>query len=128
MKNILTILVFIFISCGTRKTELEKTDNIKIENTYSQGSKIVLGNTFTYTPFDNGKPMVIEGKKYNNAIISNDKSKIIEKYKYKNIVKTIVTEKIKAVTRTNHDFLWFGIAFIVVLAIFMWFKMGNIRF
>ena len=129
MKNIIlsTILLFLLSSCGTRKTELEKTDNIKVKNTYQEGSKIVLGNNFTYTPFDNAKPMIIDGKKYNNAIVSNDKTKIIEKWKYQTKYKTVTIEKIKVVTRTNHDFLYLGMFLIVVGAVWAWFYLPKIK-
>ena len=77
MKYIFIILLF--VSCGTRKTEVVHKDSIVVKNSYSQGSKIIFGNTFTYTPLDRLKPMVIEGKTYENAIVSNDKSKTVVK-------------------------------------------------
>lgn len=128
MKNLLIlILLFTLFSCGTRKTELEKTDNIKVENTYQEGSKIVLGNTFTYKPFDNLKPMVIEGKTYNNTIISNDKSKIIEKWKNKYITKTITIEKKKTTERSDNTMLWVLIALIVCGFVFLWFYLPKLK-
>lgn len=128
MKNLLIlILLFTLFSCGTRKTELEKSDNIKVENTYQEGSKIVLGNTFTYKPFDNLKPMVIEGKTYNNTIISNDKSKIIEKWKNKYITKTITIEKKKTTERSDNTMLWVLIALIVCGFVFLWFYLPKLK-
>lgn len=123
-KLILLSLLFIF-SCGTRKTDISKTDNLTIKNTYLEGSKIVLGNNFTYKPFNPLKPMVIEGKTFNNAIVSNDKSRTIIKWKYGNITKTITLYKTKVTTRTNHDFLYLGMFLIVVCAVFIWFKTGK---
>lgn len=126
MKNITILLLLILCSCGTRKTNTQQRDSIHIENEYSTGSKIVLGNTFTYRPFDNLKPMVIEGKTYHNAIVSNDKSTIVTKWKYANITKTITLEKTKSTTRTDYTFLFLGMFLIIVIAVFLWFKMGKL--
>lgn len=115
---ILLILMFAVYGCGTRSVELEKKTDIKIENNYQEGEKIVLGNTFTYRPFDNLKPMVVDGKKYENAIVSNDKSIVKEKWQNRNITKTIVVEKTK---HTKKNTLWIGIAFVAGLFIFLWF-------
>lgn len=132
MKRLLYILtlffgLFLAISCGTRKVEQEKNENIVIENTYQEGSKIVLGNSFVYKPFDNLKPMVIEGKTYSNAIISNDKSKILEKWKDRNITKTIILEKTKKTEKSDNTLLWIGIAFVACLFIFLWFYLPKFK-
>jgi hypothetical protein len=125
MKKLMILLLLIFCSCGTRKTDTQQRDSIYVENNYSQGSKIVLGNTFTYRPFDNSKPMELDGKTYKNAIVSNDKSQTIIKWKYANITKTITLEKTKSTTRTDYTFLFLGMFLIIVVAVFIWFKMGN---
>jgi len=98
MKYIFTVLIF--VSCGTRKTEVVHKDSIVVENSYSQGSKIILSNIFTYTPLDSLKPMVIEGKTYENAIVSNDKSKTVVKWKDR-----VVTEK-ETKKQINNDFIY----------------------
>ena len=121
------IILFSLYSCGTRKTDIQQRDSIHIENSYSQGSKIVLGNTFTYKPFDNLKPMVIEGKEYKNAIVSNDKSKIVEKWKNRNITKTIVIEKIKATKKTDYSNLYIGLFAVLILGVLAWFKLPSFR-
>jgi len=130
MKKIFELIIFCLLlslamlamSCGTRKTDTTQNENIVIENNYSTGSKIVLGNTFTYRPFDNSKPMELDGKKYENAIVSNDKSQTIIKWKNKYIYKTITIEKTKSTTRTDYTFLYLGMFLIVVIAIWSWFK------
>jgi len=128
ISTILAIIILLLLtSCGTRKTDTQQHENIVIENSYSQGSKIVLGNTFTYKPFDNLKPMVIEGKEYKNAIISNNKSTTIEKWKNRNITKTITIEKKKATTRENNDFLWIGLVFVICLFVFLWFYLPKFK-
>jgi len=123
MKYILILLLF--ISCGTRKTELNRHEAINIENTYSEGTKIVLGNSFTYTPFNALKPMKIEGKVYENAIVSNDKSKILIKWKTQYITKTITIEKKKTTEKTDNTILFLGLFFIFCLFVFLWFKTGS---
>lgn len=136
MKKIFEILVFLLLlslavlamSCGgSRNTTTQKKDSIHIENNYSQGTKIVLGNTFTYTPFDALKPMKIEGKVYENAIVSNDKSKTITKWKNRNITKTIVIEKEKKTTRKDNTWLYLGLFFVLVLFFFLYFYLPKIK-
>ena len=120
MKYIFIILLF--VSCGTRKTEVVHKDSIVIENSYSQGSKIVLGNTFTYTPLNSLKPMVIEGKTYENAIVSNDKSKTFVKWKDRIITKKEIIYKTKFIEKKDTANIWIGIAIVLVIGILVWFK------
>jgi len=121
-------LVFVVISCGgTRQTDTEKHSNIEIKNSYSEGSKIVLGNTFTYTPFDALKPMKIEGKEYVNAIVKSDKSKTITRWKDRNITRTIVIEKTKQTTRQDNTWLYIGLFIVLVLGGLAWFKFPSFR-
>jgi len=121
-------LVFVVISCGgTRQTDTEKHSNIEIKNEYQEGSKIVLGNSFTYTPFDALKPMKIEGKEYINAIVKSDKSKTITKWKSYNIIKTITVEKTKQTTREDNAWLYVGLFAVLVLGVLAWFKLPSFR-
>lgn len=120
--------LFAVLSCGgTRQTEIEKHENITIENEYKEGFKIVLGNTFTYTPFDALKPMKIEGKEYVNAIVKSDKSKTITKWKDRNITKTIVVEKTKQTTRQDNTWLYVGLFAVLVIGVLAWFKLPKIK-
>jgi hypothetical protein len=112
---------------GTRQTATEKHSNFEVQNSYSEGSKIVLGNTFTYTPFDALKPMKIEGKVYNNVIVSNDKSKTITKWKNRNITKTITIDKTKKTTREDNTWLYLGIVLIIGCLVFLWFYLPRIK-
>jgi len=137
MKNTSLKLKFLFIflitivflsSCGgTRQTNTQTKDSVSINNSYSQGEKIVLGNTFTYTPFDVLKPMVIEGKVYNNAIVSNDKSITKEKWKkvYVYITKTVTLNR--TTERKDNTLLWIGIAAVVCLFVFLWFYLPKLN-
>ena len=125
ISNILAIIILsFFCSCGTRKTDTQQRDSVYVENNYSQGSKIVLGNTFVYKPFDVLKPMVIQGKEYKNVIITNDKTIIKEKWNNRNITKTIVIEKTKQTTKNNN---WIFIILIVCGFIFLWFYLPKIK-
>ena len=115
-------IVFIFVSCGTRKTEVVHKDSIVIENSYSQGSKTVLSNIFTYTPLDSLKPMVIEGKTYENTIVSNDKSKTFVKWKDRIITKKEIIYKTKIIDKKDNANLWIGIVFVLVIGLVIYFK------
>lgn len=125
---IMILLLFAVYGCGTRKTDTQIKDSIHVENNYSQGTKIVLGNTFTYKPFDALKPMKIEGKEYVNVVISNDKTIIKEKWNNRYITKTIVTEKKKQTEKSDHTILWVLIALIVCSFVFLWFYLPKIKY
>ncbi len=128
ISTILAIIIILLLSgCGTRKTDNQQRDSISINNTYSNGSKIVLGNSFTYKPFDNAKPMVIDKKEYVNVIITNNKDKIIEKWNNRFITKTITIEKTKLTEKSDYTILWIGIAFVICLFIFLWFYLPKIK-
>jgi len=122
------ILLFLAYGCGgTRQVATEKHSNIEIQNNYSEGSKIVLGNTFTYTPFDALKPMKIEGKEYVNAIVKSDKSKMVTKWNDRNITKTITIEKTKQTTREDNTLLYIGLFAVLVLGILAWLKLPSFK-
>ena len=116
------IILLLFISCGTRKVENTYKDSIVVQNSYSQGSKIVLSNTFTYTPLDSLKPMVIEGKTYENAIVSNDKSKTVVKWKDRIITKKETIYKTKNIDKKDNSNLWIGIVFVLAIGLVIYFK------
>ena len=129
-EKIKAIMLWVFVitisilmnSCGTRKVESTQKDSIVIKNSYSQGSKIVLGNTFTYTPLNSLKPMVIEGKTYENTIISNDKSKTVVKWKDRIITKREIIYKTKIIDKKDNSNIWIGIVFVLVIGLIIYFK------
>ena len=125
MKYLLIILFF--CSCGTRKTDTTQNENIIIENQYDTGSKIVLGNTFTYTPFNPLKGMVINGKTYTNVIIKSDKSVTKETYKYFNVYRHYRLDENKQTTRTDNTWLYIGLFLVFVLGVLAWFKLPSFR-
>jgi len=119
---LLAILALLLLSCGgTRKTDLSKntSENINIENSYSMGEKTVLNDIFTYTPLDISKPMIVNGKSYQNAVVKSDKSvskenKIEIKTRY-NIVKTVIINK--TTDKTNYIYLWLGVVAILAISV-----------
>jgi hypothetical protein len=65
------LIIIILISCGTRKVDTVKRDSIN--NTYSNGSKIVLSTDIIFEPIDALKPFKIDGKVYENVKVTNSK-------------------------------------------------------
>jgi len=129
MKYILIILLF--ISCGTRKTDTQYHEDLNIQNNYSEGAKIVLGNSFKYVPFDNAKPMTIEGKEYVNAIVSNDKSQTFETYKHFNIYHHFNIDERKQTEKKDDTILWIcivlGSLLIIGCLIWLWFYLPKFK-
>lgn len=115
------IIFLLIVSCGTRKVESEKLGSIEVNNTYSQGSKIVLGTNLTFTPFDNSKPFKVGGKKYENVIVSNSTNKVVGKWKIKIIYRTKTIYQTKTVEKTDRTILYASMFFIACLFIFLWF-------
>jgi len=124
---ILAILIILLLtSCGgTRNTDTQQHENIVIKNEYKQGEKIVLGNSFIYRPFDNARPMILDGKKFENAIVSNDKSIVIEKWKTRDILKTITIEKVKKTKKTDNTLLYIGLFLVLIIGVLAWFKLPS---
>lgn len=126
---ILIFLLFFLYGCGgTRSVTTEKQSNITVSNNYQEGSKIVLGNSFTYTPFDSAKPMIIDSIMYKNVIIKSAHLKVVEKWKDRNITKTITVEKTKQTEKKDNTILWIGLSFVVCLFVFLWFYLPKIRY
>jgi hypothetical protein len=86
---------------------------------------------FTAKPIDALKPMWINGKQYQNAIITNDKSKIHSKsfdiYKTHNIYRTYDVYKTEQTDKTDNTILWVGIAFIVCLFVFLFLYLPKLK-
>jgi len=121
------IIILLFVSCGTRKTETIKRDSISINNSYSQGEKIVLGNTFTYRPIDSLKPFFVNGQKYDNVAITVNEDVTVTKWNDRYITKTIVTEKTKQTEKSDNTILWIGIAFVIVTGVVAFLKIPSLK-
>lgn len=118
------LLIFLLLAgCGTRKVESEKRENVEVINTYSEGSKIVLGTNLTFAPFDNTRAFKVDGKQYENVIVSNSTNKIVEKWKTKIVYRTKTIYQTKIVDKTDHTILYASMFFIACLFIFLWFKL-----
>jgi len=126
---VMLLLLFAVYGCGTRKADLSTSESgsadININNSYSMGEKVVFGSTFTYTPSDASKPMIIGGKSYQNAVVKAEKHKTSEKYlliKEKTRVHTTYTiEKVKIVYRSDNTILFLGLFFILALFLFIYY-------
>lgn len=73
----ISILCCIF-GCGKRTTSTThasiKNDSLQINNSFELTQNTTIANIGTLRPFDNSKPMVLNGKYYYNTIIEFDKS------------------------------------------------------
>lgn len=125
------LILFLLVSCGTRKTSQQsttfKSDSLTIENKRVLKQETELKDIYSIKPFDVLKPMVIDGKEYFNASIVFDKS-IINKSNYgesstikKGSIEKI--EKAKETTKTDYTILYLGMFFILCLFLFLWFKL-----
>jgi hypothetical protein len=121
------ILFLLMISCGTRKVETEKLEGLEINNTYSTGSKIVLGTNLTFTPFDNSKPFKVDGKQYNNVIVSNSTTKTVVKWKTKIIYRTKTVYQTRIVEKTDYTILYTLLFLIFCTFVFLYLKTPNLR-
>ena len=134
--TIAVVILLLLSSCGTRKTDTsyqkQSKDSITIENHYTQATKTVLMDVFTAKPIDALKPMWIDGKKYQNAVISSDKSKVryrtININQVHDIYRTHDISKTKSVTKTDNANLWIGFfaVFGTLLVIFLILKKHKI--
>lgn len=119
------LLIGVIASCGIRKVELEKLEGIEINNTYSNGSKIILGTNVKFVPFDNSKPYIVDGKEYSNVIVTNENTKIVERWKTKTIYQTKTIYKTKVTEKSDNTILWIGIAFVICLFIVIYLRTGK---
>ena len=116
------IILLLFVGCGSRKVEATnekfKSENIDVDNSRIIRQEINLD----ISPFDNSKPMVINGKKYENVVFKKSEKKEDIQTKRVIVTKTITVEKTKSVDREDNTFLWIGLFFVLCLFVFLWFK------
>jgi len=130
MKYILILLLL--CSCGgTRKTDTQYHESLEVNNSYSEGTKVVLGNSFKYTPFDNAKPMILDGKEYNNVIVSNDKSAVIVKWKKETQYITRTITVYRTTEKKDDTILWIcivlGSILIIGCLVWLWFYLPKFK-
>jgi hypothetical protein len=116
------VLSILLIGCGTRKVDTIKRDSISINNTYSNGSKIVLSTDVIFEPIDALKPFKIDGKEYENVKIKNSKNETVIKWKNRSLVKTITIEKTKLSEKKDNSNLWIGFFAVLVGGIIIYLK------
>lgn len=132
------LMASMIMSCGARKVVLEK---VKIDSTSQVKTKVIIKEfvdvdikvdvvteEFVITPVDTTRAIVVDGKRYENAILSyrkiKDNTKRSEKKNVSNIgykeeeVKKVSYEKKKIVERKSSFQLW--VLILVVLAYVLW--------
>lgn len=127
------LLILLITSCGKRTTSNQsayfKSDSLSVENSRVLSQNIRLNDIGELVPFDNSKPIIIDGKYYYNAIIKYDKSKF-NNFEIKENTKVIEIKtenksENKETEKKDNSNLWIGIVFVVLLFVFLWFKMGK---
>jgi hypothetical protein len=135
-KKINTIgILILLVSCGTRTAETKftgiKTDSISINNKRTLLDSVRFNDILFVKARDTSKSLIIGGIEYINASITFDKSithvnKEIIDSKVIRVTKDIA-KKEKITQKKDNSNLWIGIAFVVCLFVFLWFKTGSIR-
>ena len=129
------LLLLLIVSCGKRTTSNQstyfKSDSLSVENSRILSQNIILKDIYTLEPFDNSKPMIIDGKYYYNAIIKYDKSKF-EDFKIENNTKIIEIRKEdktenRQTEKKDNSNLWIGIVFVIGLLIIVYVRSGKIN-
>ena len=115
-----TILLCLF-GCGKRVTSIDridiKKDSLNVSKHYEFTQNITWSDIGSIKPFDELKPMLINGKWYYNTIIEFDKSiksgieiKAGENLSYTSSEKS---EKTKKTESDNQNLLWIGLTFVI---------------
>jgi len=89
MKKLLLLIAIITISCGSRKSQVSKVEEKKVEaiQTVEKDNSIIKTESFvdtktdevteieTIEPIDNSKPFIVDGKTYTNTKVVKAKTK-----------------------------------------------------
>jgi hypothetical protein len=135
MKYLLLLLLLLIIACGKRTTSNQstyfKSDSLSVENSRILSQNIRLNDIGELVPFDNSKPMIIDGKYYYNAIIKYDKSKF-EDFKIDDNIKVIEIKKEnktedKQKDKSDNTILYALLFFIFSTFVFLYLKTPNLR-
>ena len=117
------IILLIFTSCGKRITYKQhyefESDTLSVENSLKIEQNTTWNDIVVLKPFNALKPIKINGKEYQNVIVTIDKSKKTEKVKEQNEIKVKGTKKEKAkkseTEKTDYSNIWIGISFVIAL-------------
>jgi hypothetical protein len=123
-------ILILLTSCGTRTAETKfthiKTDSISINNKRTLSNSVRFNDILSVKARDSSKPLIVNGISYENALITYDKS-IVKENKDVIASKVIkvtkdVAKKEKITQKKDNSNLWIGIAFVVCLFLFLYFK------
>ena len=141
LKNSTMLLVLFYLvltvvaGCGVRKTVKEriviKHDTIHINNNYELKQNKAFNDILELKPIDSSKPIIYNGVSYYNASLRFDKSKIENlEIKGSESLSQGITDKTeikKNTEKKDNTILYIGIAFIVILFIFLWFYLSKLK-
>lgn len=109
LKRISLLIVFVFLSCGSRKVEILKTETEKKEVVNEITKTIDTSNvkiqfdykleTFTIEAKDNLRPFYWNKQTYNNVVIKHEKIKDSSLYLKDNKVSEIKEKQVKTETK-----------------------------
>ena len=109
LKRISLLIVFVFLSCGSRKVEILKTETEKKEIVNEITKTIDTSNvkiqfdykleTFTIEAKDNLRPFYWNKQTYNNVVIKHEKIKDSSLYLKDNKVSQIKEKQVKTETK-----------------------------
>lgn len=140
-KHLILILISaLLLSCSARKVNVEKTDtSLKIDSTSVLANEETIqkdvhvnittdSDELKVTPIDTAKPIVIDGKKYSNAILHYKKTKVVLvdttkiKEAKKGLIKVSLKKENKAVSNKKNidkkpNYAFYVWAFFVLLLI-----------
>lgn len=139
------LIIFLLVSCGSRKVDVQKTDTVVKTDSISVVKKeevvVTQNNVFVntdtdemeITPIDSTKPFMVGEKKYYNAkirykktkVILVDTTKVLESKKESQIVRTIKDKKEKVFKKNidkkeSHSIYWWWLL-IILLVIFIFY-------
>lgn len=139
------LIIFLLVSCGSRKVDVQKTDTViktdsisivkKEEVVVTQNNVFVNTDTdeMEITPIDSTKPFMVGEKKYYNAkirykktkVILVDTTKVLESKKESQAVRTIKDKKEKVFKKNidkkeSHSIYWWWLL-IILLVLFIFY-------
>ena len=134
LKNYWVVLLLAtYCSCGSRKVDIQhrefKSDLSVVDSSYVLTQNSRLNDTGEFTPIDNTKPFMVDGKEYFNVSIKFDKSKFDSiKIDKKNISTVSSTSEItdnKKTEKTDYTILIIGLAAVLLIGAILFFRFGK---
>jgi hypothetical protein len=124
------LLLVIGCSCGSRKVDKQhhefKSDLSFVDSSYVLNQNSRLNDTGEFTPIDNTKPFIVDGKEYFNVSIKFDKSKFDSiKIEKKNISTVSSTSELidnKKTEKTDYTVLIIGLGLFALIGAVLFFR------